>query len=168
MDCGFQKIFVVKKMWMKVKCESLASLPAPLPSLASICLPLPLPLPATGVHTFNQGCMSFIQRAVYCVCLISTTTDILSNWRFSWVATEVFRFYGILGFEGGYFKEVCNYCNRVYILPQGLLFSRWVRALPRLCDAGERYVHFVTRNCSLQCHTLFCHFRLSPALPIST
>ena len=57
----FRKKLLSKQLWMKEKCESLASLPAPLPSLASICLPLP----ATGVHTFKQGCMSFIQRAVY-------------------------------------------------------------------------------------------------------
>ena len=112
---------------MKEKCESLASLPAPLPSLASICLPLPLPLPlpATGVHTLKQGCMSSYW-GLCSVCLIFTTTEILSNWWFSWVATEVFRFDGILGFEGGYLKQVCNYCNRVYILHQGLLFSRWL------------------------------------------
>ena len=88
-------------MWMKVKCESLASLPAPLPSLASICLPLPLP--ATGVHTFKQGCMSFIQRAVYCVCLISTTTEILSKHELREKFSDLTEYWAF----GGYISNRC-------------------------------------------------------------
>ena len=153
-NCGWRKSV---KVWLPFQRHSL-------PKLAYACLCLCLQQGC--ILSSRVACLSY--RGLCSVCLISTTTEILSNWWFSWVATEFFRFDRILGFEGGYLKQVCNYCNRVYILHQRLLFSRWLRALPRLCDAGERCVHFVTRNCSLQCHTLFCLFRLSPTLPSST
>ena len=97
----FRKHLLSKKLWMKVKCESLASLPAPLPSQASICLPLPLP--ATGVHTFKQGCMSFIQRAVQCV------SDIYYDWNFVELVVFIscdksFQIWQNIGLWGGIFE----------------------------------------------------------------
>ena len=98
----FGKYLLSKKLWMKEKCESLASLPAPLPSLASICLPLPLP--ATGVHTFKQGCMSFIQRAVY-LCM----SDIYYDWNFLELGffmscKRIFQIWRNIGLLGGIFQ----------------------------------------------------------------
>ena len=108
---------------MKEKCESLASLPAPLPSLASICLPLPLPLPATGVHTFKQGCMSFIQRAVYCVCLISTTTEILSKHELREKFSDFTEYWALRG-------DISNRCATIvtgHTVHQGALIFKMGR-----------------------------------------